>query len=70
MCNEGHAKMSYRERKKSPRKIRLIKKGLTGYSSFGKMKALNLYRVCADFWIINDKLVKINPAFQLVRDWF
>ena len=48
-----------------------ICKGLTGYSSpvvLVKQKNLNLYRVCSDFFILNEKLVKINHAFPLVRD--
>ena len=28
----------------------------------------NLYQVCSDFCILNEKLVKINHAFPLVRD--
>ena len=46
----------------------IIQKGLTGYSSpvvLVKQKNQNLYRVCSDFHILNEKLVKINP---LVRD--
>ena len=49
----------------------IIHKGLTGYSSpvvLVKQKDQNLYRVCSDFCILNEKLVKINHAFQLVRD--
>ena len=49
----------------------IIQKGLTGYSSLVvlvKQKNLNLYRVCSDFCILNEKLVKINHAFPLVRD--
>ena len=49
----------------------IIRKGLTGYSSpvvFVKWKNQNLYRVCSDFCILNEKLVKINHAFPLVRD--
>ena len=48
-----------------------IRKGLTGYSSpvvLVKWKNQNLYRVCSDFRILNEKLVKINHAFPLVRD--
>ena len=33
-----------------------------------KWKNQNLYRVCSDFHILNEKLVKINHAFPLVRD--
>ena len=33
-----------------------------------KWKNQNLYRVCSDFRILNEKLVKINHAFLLVRD--
>ena len=49
----------------------IICKGLTGYSSpvvLVKSKNQNLYRVCSDFCILNEKLVKINHAFPLVRD--
>ena len=33
-----------------------------------KRKNQNLYQVCSDFCILNEKLVKINHAFVLVRD--
>ena len=49
----------------------IIHKGLTDYSSpvvLVKRKNQNLYRVCSDFRILNEKLVKINHAFPLVRD--
>ena len=49
----------------------IICKGLTSYSStvvLVKQKNQNLYRVCSDFHILNEKLVKINHAFPLVRD--
>ena len=49
----------------------IIHKGLTGYSSpvvLVKRKNKNLYQVCSDFCILNEKLVKINHAFPLVRD--
>ena len=49
----------------------IIHKGLTDYSSpvvLVKRKNQNLYRVCSDFRILNEKLVKINHAFLLVRD--
>ena len=49
----------------------IIHKELTGYSSpvvLVKQKNQNLYRVCSDFHILNEKLVKINHAFPLVRD--
>ena len=51
--------------------LSIIRKGLTGYSSpvvLVKQKNQNLYRVCSDFCILNEKLVKINHAFLLVRD--
>ena len=44
----------------------IIRKGLTGYSSpvvLVKRKNQNLYQVCSDFRILNEKLVKINHAF-------
>ena len=46
-------------------------KRLTSYSSpvvLVKWKNQNLYRVCSDFHILNEKLVEINHAFPLVRD--
>ena len=49
----------------------IIRKGLTSYSSpvvLVKWKNQNLYQVCSDFHILNEKLVKINHAFPLVRD--
>ena len=49
----------------------IICKGLTGYSSLVvlvKWKNQNLYQVCSNFHILNEKLVKINHAFPLVRD--
>ena len=49
----------------------IIQKGLTSYSSpvvLVKQKNKNLYQVCSDFHILNEKLVKINHAFPLVRD--
>ena len=49
----------------------IIRKGLTSYSSLVvlvKRKNQNLYRVCSDFRILNEKLLKINHAFPLVRD--
>ena len=49
----------------------IIQKGLTSYNSpvvLVKWKNKNLYRVCSDFCILNEKLVKINHAFPLVRD--
>ena len=49
----------------------IIPKGLTSYSSLVvlvKWKNQNLYQVCSDFCILNEKLVKINHAFPLVRD--
>ena len=49
----------------------IIRKGLTSYSSLVilvKRKNQNLYRVSSDFWILNEKLLKINHAFPLVQD--
>ena len=49
----------------------IIRKGLTGYSSpvvLVKQKNQNLDQVCSDFRILNEKLVKINHTFPLVRD--
>ena len=49
----------------------IIQKELTSYSSLvvlAKQKNQNLYQVCSDFHILNEKLVKINHTFPLVRD--
>ena len=49
----------------------IIRKGLTSYSSLVvlvKRKNQNLCRVCSDFRILNENLLKINHAFPLVRD--
>ena len=49
----------------------IIRKGLTSYSSpvvLVKRNNQNLYRVCSDFWILNENLLKINHAFPLVQD--
>ena len=49
----------------------IIQKGLTSHSSLVVLVKLinqNLYRVCSDFRILNEKLFKINHAFPLVRD--
>ena len=49
----------------------IIRKGVTSYSSLVvlvKCNNQNLYQVCSDFRILNEKLVKINHAFPLVRD--
>ena len=49
----------------------IIRKGLIGYSSpvvLVKWKNQNLYQGCSDFCILNEKLVKINHTFSLVRD--
>ena len=51
--------------------LSIIRKGLTGYSSpvvLVKRKNQNLYRVCSDFRILNEKLLKINHAFSLVHN--
>ena len=49
----------------------IIQKELTGCSSLVvlvKGKNQNLYRACSDFRILNEKLLKINHTFPLVRD--
>ena len=49
----------------------IIWKGLTSYSSLVvlvKWKNQILSQVCGDFHILNERLVKINHAFPLVRD--
>ena len=50
----------------------IIQKGLTSYSSLVvlvKWKYQNLYQVCSDFQILNEKLLKISHAYPLVRDY-
>ena len=52
-------------------KLGIIKKGLTGYSSpvlLVKRKQQNLYRVVTDFRVLNERLVRVNHAFPIVRD--
>ena len=54
-----------------PEHLGIICKGLTSYSSpvvLVKWKNQNLYQVCSDLCILNEKLVKINHEFPLVRD--
>ena len=49
----------------------IIQKGLTSYSSLVvlvKWKNQNLYRVCSDIQILNEKLLKINHTFPLVTE--
>ena len=49
----------------------IIRKGLTSYSSLVvlvKRKNQNLYTVCSDFQILDEKLLKINHTIPLVRD--
>ena len=49
----------------------IIQKGLNVYSStvvLVKWKNQTLYQVRSDFCLLNEKLVKINHAFPLVRD--
>ena len=55
----------WKEQKKVIQKehLGIIRKRLTGYSSpvvLVKCKNQNLYQVCSDFCILNEKLVKIN----------
>ena len=52
-------------------KLGIIRKGLTGYSSpvlLVKRKQQNLYRVVTDFRVLNERLVRVNHAFPIVRD--
>ena len=52
-------------------KLGIIRKGLTGYSSpvlLVKHKQQNLYRVVTDFRVLNERLVRVNHAFPIVRD--
>ena len=52
-------------------KLGIIHKGLTGYSLpvlLVKRKQQNLYRVVTDFRVLNERLVRVNHAFPIVRD--
>ena len=52
-------------------RLGIIKKGLTGYSSpvlLVPRKQQNLYRVVTDFRVLNERLVRVNHAFPIVRD--
>ena len=52
-------------------KLGIIRKDLTGYSSpvlLVKRKQQNLYRVVTDFRVLNERLVRVNHAFPIVRD--
>jgi len=52
-------------------RLGIIQKGHTGYSSpimLIKRKQQNLFRVVTDFRVLNDRLVRINHAFPLLRD--
>ena len=52
-------------------KLGIIRKGLTGYSSpvlLVKRKQQNLYRVVTDFRVLNERLVRVNHAFPIVRN--
>ena len=67
----GRTKESHTKRNGRLEHLGIIQKGLTGYRSLVvlvKWKNQNLYRVCSDFQILNEKLLKINHAFPLVRD--
>ena len=52
-------------------KLGIIRKGLMGYSSpvlLVKRKQQNLYRVVTDFRVLNERLVRVNHAFPILRD--
>ena len=68
----GKTKEGYSEEMDRLEHLGIICKGLTGYSSLVvlvKRKNQNLYQLCSDFRILNEKLFKINHAFPLVRDF-
>ena len=53
-------------------KLSIKKESFIGYNSFilvVKSKYLNLYKVCTDFLVLNDKLVKINHTFPLLQNY-
>ena len=52
-------------------RLGIIRKALTGYSFpvlLVKRKQQNLYRVVTDFRVLNERLVRVNHAFPIVRD--
>ena len=52
-------------------RLGIIRKALTGYSSpvlLVKRKQQHLYRVVTDFRVLNERLVRVNHAFPIVRD--
>ena len=52
-------------------RLGIVKKGLTVYSSpvlLVKRKQQNLYCVCTDFRVLNERLVHFNHAFHLIQD--
>ena len=52
-------------------RLEIIRKALTGYSSpvlLVKRKQQNLYRVVTDFRVLNERLVRVNHVFPIVRD--
>ena len=52
-------------------RLGIIRKALTGYSSpvlLVKCKQQNLYRVVTDFRVLNERLVRVNHAFPIVRN--
>ena len=66
---ERRTKESYSKEMDRLEYLGIIQKGLTSFSSpvvLVKRKNQNLYRVCSDFHILNEKLLKINHAFPLV----
>ena len=70
LCMKNKRK-SYKKKWIDSKHLDIIQRGLTSYSSpvvLVKWINQNLYRVCSDFQILNEKLLKINHALPLVRD--
>ena len=67
---EDHKPIIQKEMDKLER-LGIIQKALTGYSSqvlLVKRKQQNLYSVVTDFRVLNERLVRVNHAFPIVRD--
>ena len=67
---EDHTPIIQKEMDRLER-LGIIPKALTGYSSpvlLVKRKQQNLYRVVTDFRVLNERLVRVNHAFPIVRD--
>ena len=63
---KGGAKTSYIERKKFPGEIKHNTEGINKVQvsyAFSNTKAAKLIKVCTNFQVLNEKLLKINQTF-------